>query len=356
MTHLLIPSRPDDTHAIVVQLALKAIGHQADIWYTADFPSKEYRSFEINHDAMRWESSSLHHRAIQETYDVVWYRRPSKPILSDALHPDDIKNAMKENQAFHQSLIQTILPHARWINPLNSIRKAHSKSLQLEVAARAGINIPHTLISNHPGHIKAFIANHHPGGYIYKTLTPLAWQEEKSVHLTYAHPISLNHLPSDDILQCTPGIFQRYIEKQFEIRVTYFSDHYIAVKIHSQLHPEATRDWRAAPTKELQLEEIKLPTPIHHACQQIMRELGIVFGCFDLIVTPEHDYFFLEVNEQGQFLWIEEVNPQIKMLDAFVAFITSQPLTQLLSLASFQEESAAIKINAMKQHVNPDLF
>lgn len=32
-----------------------------------------------------------------------------------------------------------------------------------------------------------------------------------------------------------------------------------------------------------------------------MRKLGIIFGCFDFIVTPDEEYVFLEVNPMGQF-------------------------------------------------------
>ena len=107
------------------------------------------------------------------------------------------------------------------------------------------------------------------------------------------------------------------------IHITYFGDKYIAVKIDSQQLESAKMDWRAAPTKKLLLEQVMLPDMIDCACKTIMKNLGIVFGCFDFIVTPDGEYYFLEVNEQGQFLWIEEVNPDIKMLQPFCEFITS---------------------------------
>lgn len=54
-----------------------------------------------------------------------------------------------------------------------------------------------------------------------------------------------------------------------------------------------------------------------------MRQLGIVFGCFDFIITPDDEYIFLEVNEMGQFLWIEEILPELKLLDKFCEFLVS---------------------------------
>ena len=52
-----------------------------------------------------------------------------------------------------------------------------------------------------------------------------------------------------------------------------------------------------------------------------MADLGIVFGCFDLIVTPDGEVVFLEVNQTGSFLWIEEQNPEFRLLDAFSEFL-----------------------------------
>jgi hypothetical protein len=36
-----------------------------------------------------------------------------------------------------------------------------------------------------------------------------------------------------------------------------------------------------------------------------MERLGIVFGCLDFIVTPEGRHVFLEVNQMGQFTFVE---------------------------------------------------
>jgi hypothetical protein len=55
-----------------------------------------------------------------------------------------------------------------------------------------------------------------------------------------------------------------------------------------------------------------------------MRSLGIVFGCFDFIVTPAGEHVFLEVNPMGQFLWIEEAQPEIRLLAPFVDFLLSR--------------------------------
>ena len=59
-------------------------------------------------------------------------------------------------------------------------------------------------------------------------------------------------------------------------------------------------------------------------CRALLRRLGLVFGCIDFIVTPEGEYVFLEVNQMGQFLWVELANPEFPLLQAFAEFLVSQ--------------------------------
>ena len=37
----------------------------------------------------------------------------------------------------------------------------------------------------------------------------------------------------------------------------------------------------------------------------MVRDAGLLYGAFDLIVTPEGEHVFLELNPNGQYLWIE---------------------------------------------------
>jgi glutathione synthase/RimK-type ligase-like ATP-grasp enzyme len=35
--------------------------------------------------------------------------------------------------------------------------------------------------------------------------------------------------------------------------------------------------------------------------------MGLVYGAIDLILTPEGEYVFVEVNPNGQYWWIERL-------------------------------------------------
>ena len=356
MVNVLIPTKPDDLHAIYVKLALEKKGHAAVLWYTGDYPSQQTHSFELKKNNIDWRSSVEQLQNIQ--FDVVWLRRPVKPVLPESLHPEDYENAKKENSMFYQTIWHVIAPQAIWINPFNTISSINSKMLQLKVAATAGLNVPDTMISNDPTEIKKYISKYGQGNIVYKTLYPMVWLFNNEVRLTYTNTISLDDLPKDRALQSTPGIFQQKINKSYELRITYFGDHYIAIKIDSQIHPKGIMDWRYVPTHELVLEKITLPDKIDQSCRKLMQYFGVIFGCFDFIVTPDNEYYFLEINEQGQFLWIEEVNSEIKMLDAFTNFLIDQVDKEsiknkfIVSMRDFDGYVDELKNLAIESHVN----
>jgi glutathione synthase/RimK-type ligase-like ATP-grasp enzyme len=364
--NILIATKPDDEHAVFVKLALEKMGHTAMLWYTADYPQHQKHSFEVINNRIQWDATGVDFCILPHTqFDSVWLRRPRRPVLSDTIHPDDRVNAKNENAELFKAFWYTIAPYAFWVNPIKPSRSVNCKLYQLKTALELGIPIPRTLVSNHPERVKAFIDANGINKTIYKTLCPVYWvnDQDNELRLTYTREIQKENLPSDAMLANTPGIYQEKIEKAYELRLTYFGEKVIAAKLYSQDHPKAVLDWRAAPAYELVVEECDLPDAVNNMCKAFMRKTGLVFGCFDFIVTPQNEYYFLEVNEQGQFLWIEEVNPNIKMLEAFTQFLIqgSDPSFRTkgkssIYLADFIESVQKIKQNAMQRHQDPGMF
>ena len=357
MIRVLIPTKPDDNHAIYVKMALQQKGHDATLWYTADYPEIQKHSFELQDKKINWQSSGLDFSVINnQEYDVVWLRRPRRPMVPDFLHPDDKENAIEENSEFFKTIWQVIAPDACWINPVDCASSVNCKLLQLKVAAEVGLNVPDSLFSNDPEKIKNFIDGYEKDEVIYKVLRPVYWLNKESMKVTYTKEINHSLLPSDAVLQSTPGIYQNKIKKEYELRVTYFGDQCIAVKLNSQEHPKGMTDWRLVPARDLVVEQYDFPEEVDKKCREFMKKMGVVFGCFDFIVTPDHEYYFLEINEQGQFLWIEEINPDIQVLEAFTNFIIKSGGGRVLatdkpvSLSDFRDAMKVAQKNAMSIH------
>lgn len=52
-------------------------------------------------------------------------------------------------------------------------------------------------------------------------------------------------------------------------------------------------------------ETVTLPDEITAKILAFMKPLGLVYGAFDFIVTPDGRYVFLEVNPGGAYMWVE---------------------------------------------------
>jgi glutathione synthase/RimK-type ligase-like ATP-grasp enzyme len=361
MKNILIPTKPDDQHAHFVKLALEKKGHTATLWYTADFPEMQTHSFEFNKNGVSWRARGREFKVNdQDEFDVVWWRRPRRPVVPEYVHPEDVENASYENMELYKTFWHIISPKAFWVNPTSAAKECGCKLLQLKVARNCGLNVPETLISNEPQDIKRFISDNGVGNTVFKPLFPVIWISKEDTRLTYTKEIRLDMLPSDKYLQTTAGIFQQKISKAYELRVNIFGNTCVTAKLASQEHPEGKDDWRKIPNQELSAEEYQLPGHILARCKLFMRKMGLAMGCFDFIVTPEGDYYFLEVNEQGQFLWIEDINPTIKMLDIFTDFLIDGTDTftrvadhQTISIKDYIPAMLQAKNQAMNFHQAP---
>jgi len=328
MTRALILTFPEDIHATEVALALGDMGHEAVLWYGADFPSRQTASIRIEGGEVRWEArgEGLDVPLGGPPFDVVWFRRPSPPDLpEEELHPGDRKMARQECETFIEGLWRVVVPPgALEVNPLDGRLRARSKAIQLREAQTAGLRIPPTLMSNDPERIREFLGEQARDGAIYKPFFPAQWESgpepEDRVALLVTTELTADDLPENDMVRLTPGIFQAKVPKSHELRVTWMGRHAVTAVLRSQAS-EATRvDWRAG-QGDLPMEAGDLPVEVRRGCQELMERLGLVFGCFDFVVTPEGEHVFLEVNPMGQFLWKEEGVPELTLLDDFCAFL-----------------------------------
>ena len=137
----------------------------------------------------------------------------------------------------------------------------------------------------------------------------------------HATPVDIEDLPSDEMLKLSSGIFQQYIEKEYELRVLYLNGQCIAAKIATPKTGIGQHDWREANISSLKIEPYELPDSLAETIGRFMDQLGLITGSLDIIRATSGEYVFLEVNESGQFLWLELENPDIKVLGPFCKFL-----------------------------------
>lgn len=314
----LIISEAIDVHADAVSWGLEKLGIGSTLLPLGQFPAELGLSLRID------SGVSVLGAAPSPILDndswLVWRRRVMRPRFHPRLHPADIEPAVLEARDFVGGMLRAMSGKSfKWINDNAAAVNANSKAWQLQSAAGLGLRVPKTLMSNDPREIRAFFAEC-GSRMISKSFYPRIWRSEER-RKTYTAVTSLVKAlddMQDASLAACPTIYQALVPKAFEVRVTYFAGRISAVRIDSQAVRE-TIDWRYDTDggKPWSLRPLTLPDSMVGLTNRLMRDLGLTFGCLDFIVTPDGEYVFLEVNEQGQFLWIEEQLPSERLLAWF---------------------------------------
>ncbi|WP_431265784.1 MvdC/MvdD family ATP grasp protein [Roseateles chitinivorans] len=322
MSEVLIMTLAHDIHAHCVASALESRGHIVKRWIGDRFPSAQSTSLWLCQDSdpygvVREGQESI---GLSESVDVVWLRRPRWPVTPDKLLPEDKEPAAFELKEWYRSLCGSSWQSARWVNSIAGRRAANNKILQLKLARQVGLIIPSTLVSNEPAEVRRFVSG---ARTVVKPFYTQSWQEQDGLFHSFTAAIDLDRLPADEYIAACPAIYQREVVKHFEVRAFFCGNSVQSIALHSQDNKESASDWRTVDPALLSPHPIKMPNSVQNSCLRLMKSLGIVTGSFDFAVTKSGEWVFFEVNEQGQFLWMEEVSPETTVLDMFVNFIES---------------------------------
>lgn len=230
----------------------------------------------------------------------VWWRL--KPSLDDpASSTEPARFGAREWRHALEGL-ESVVPQACWINPRAVDRRTRYKLVQLVEAARSGLSVPATLITNDPRRLSQTLALWGDEA-IYKPLSRYFQAPDK---LLFTNRIDRKLVEErEQNIEAAPGIFQPLIKKAYELRVTCVGRRAFAVRIESQRSGTTSLDWRRD-YDSLQYAACKLAPELEKRLLALHCRLGLVFAAYDFIVTPQGEHIFLEVNPAGQWLWLEE--------------------------------------------------
>lgn len=235
----------------------------------------------------------------------VWYRRPR--YKRGALG-EEWKRVFAENEerVVLDGVYRFLNEKVFWLNNPFMNRQADNKPWQLSLASGLGFDVPPTLITNSSESFLRFVSENKR--VVYKPVSKGRIDRPDEVPLVFLTKV----IQEEDVeilaprVSVTPCMFQKYIEKKFEIRVTMLGENVYATAQHSQESEETRIDWRRDPTK-VPHERFSLPSNIENQCKALLRRLNLTYGAIDLIYTPEGRFVFLEINPNGQWLWIEDL-------------------------------------------------
>jgi hypothetical protein len=249
----------------------------------------------------------------------VLYRRAGVPNISSRVIEESAKAfAQSECEKILTALWQDI-SSIPWVNHPIALRLANHKPEQLKRAKNLGFNIPDTILTSNKEYATQFWCTHEEG-VVFKSLHQDSIELNGRVYLPYVNKLTQERLVELERLELMPVLFQEYIKPALEIRVTVVDNLVFAAEI-DQTASSDKPDWRRLPPDSQAWKPHILPEKISNMCVEITHQYGLNFGALDLIVDRSGRYYFLEINPNGQWAWIESITG-LPICNALVDFLS----------------------------------
>jgi glutathione synthase/RimK-type ligase-like ATP-grasp enzyme len=272
-----------------------------DVWvYSADRVAKGIDSLEIR--IGKGEDFKLIHNEREHSLSTIksaWYRHP---YLFNMQMPDKAKEMCIEREidALQESVWQQI-PDNAWLNHPAAMTKAQAKLSQLSLAQTLGFSIPNTIIANRWNSINGLLDDE---TIIVKMSKGLTYEANKArvLYTTKLSKSMRNELSTNNPF---PGIYQEYLEKKREWRITVVGDDAFEAAIYTE--DEVKDDWRKHQfSSGVRFSREYMPKQEIKRCISFLGHLGLTYGTFDFVEDKDGKITFLECNTNGQFRWLED--------------------------------------------------
>lgn len=239
--------------------------------------------------------------------DGILYR---KPILPDIREFDEAYHCMIQRDiiALINGMVDSF--EGNVLTKPYILHKCENKIYQLVYAIKNNILIPHSFIGNSD----LELLDRKGGKNIIKPITT-----GKVYHENYCELFQTSYFEEyGQEIKLTPVYIQNYVDKKYEVRLTVVDNNFFCVKIIAG----NLIDWRKSYSSN-QYEEIIVPNFIKKQVTKMMNAFNLHFGAFDYIVTDDDKWYFLEVNPNGQWLWLEE-ELDLKISDSIIDYLCKE--------------------------------
>lgn len=318
---ILIISSSNDLHAIAIANSINRRKRAKCAIFPVDqIAESEAISFPISGSASLSVIAQNGRRVRINPRDVsvVWWRRPLSNQALSAGHPPRTKKLI-ENEC-RSAFVGTLLAQIRgkWISPPEATNRASNKLLQLQVARQSGFLIPKTVITQSRSDVVK-LAKRCGGNVIVKSIVGVDGK------MLLTRPLVNPERISARAIATCPAIYQQEISGNTHIRLNAFGKNLYAAKIESN-----DLDWR--PNLRVPVSPWKVPEKIAQNTSTLLTALNLAMGVIDLKISTTGHIYWLEINPQGQFLFLDGLT-NMNLVEKFSMFLESES-EQYLSRSS----------------------
>jgi glutathione synthase/RimK-type ligase-like ATP-grasp enzyme len=235
----------------------------------------------------------------------VWYRRPETISTSHVMDKEAAEFVYAQTNELLRGLYFSTHDSALWVNSLPALHRARNKLQQLKLAIQIGFKVPATIVSNDPEQILKFAQKY--SAVCNKSLDQPNYTYKGQLQTYLTRVVSEADLMSvnEDSLRICPSLFQEFINKELDIRVIVIGKEVYAFEIHSQTEELSRVDFRGKAPSFLEHKPHKLSEDVKQKILQFTNSQGLFYSAIDLVYSENNEYYFLENNPNGQFLWLQ---------------------------------------------------
>jgi hypothetical protein len=340
---MIILSNKEDFHARAVSWGLNEMGIKNII--VPHFLDHE-GEFELN---LEKKTIRLDRSEISYSH-TIWFRRVAP--LAAFLNIGKSKE-FKYNESitsFRWLLSAVNSESQKKVNDYFCQEKANSKFYQYQLAKTVGLLVPFTEFKNK--------LEKGDAGKIYKPMTTFTWENESNIINKRTRVFELNkaHIEYQGD-KFFPMILQKRIRKDRDVRIVYIGQQMFSMSIKKIVEDDVV-DWRECEiSKNYEFSNSAIPDSVSVKIKKFMTLANLNFGCIDFVVDGS-DWWFLEVNTQGQWLYMQELGFKENLLGHFCSYLSNscqfydrKIVNNYVSLDSFEMEHEVKNKNSVVENV-----
>jgi hypothetical protein len=237
----------------------------------------------------------------------VIYRRPKQIAVSSTIQ--DVPT--REHTASEWSeAIEGFLAHIdedRWLNHPSRNYMASHKVEQLTRAETHGLRVPETIVTNDRRAAEEFVCSHRDDAVVKPLSSGFIEREQGGFDtIIYTSPFRQSDIHLLREISDCPVLFQRRVPKVLDVRVTVVDQRSIAVGLRGS-EPDGSQrlDIRRNNMSRVDYTVVEIPSPVLRGVQDLLSEYRLRFAALDFAVTETGEWFFLEINPNGQWAWLD---------------------------------------------------
>lgn len=334
MTQALIVTSETDLHADVVIEKLNSSRVKPIRLNTETFIKQSQYCFSWDANGELQQQSLFFADSLRSAKDVkvIWWRKPRHyNIAPEVTDLNAHKYCLDETKSLIQSL-PGLFPHASWVNNLYALKLPARRINQIPIAKELGITIPPTIVTNQYEQLVDFVSFYKD--CIIKPMDFSGFLHENVQYACYTSQINLKTIENfKNSIHLAPVFVQKRIRKKAEYRVTLIGEKSFVCRIETNHlnDDQVDQDWRIIEPDKLVHKIDILPEEFIRKLHLILDNLKLNFGAFDIILGEDDCLYFIELNPNGQWYWIELLTG-LPMVNAMVDLIENLAFKEIYSI------------------------